>query len=217
MPTARVQNFLDSAWVPLLYTAADISDALGVTEAQAERWIKQIAGDREVVGVSHHDLKELLGDSPIEAPFITRLNPGEVWLQERGWVLHTSYRRYRWSHPEKSPRVRFTTALDMELRASYEEEQEENEPEAQFTEISYYDILAVSRNCTIAELMTSFRALVRTCHPDLFQNASSDEKAALQSKFITIREAFDTLKDPVKRAEYDLTLRQGFNADDLAG
>ncbi len=61
----------------------------------------------------------------------------------------------------------------------------------------YYKILAVARTATAEEIKKSYRRLARKYHPDV-----SKEKDA-ESKFKEVKEAYEVLKDPEKRAAYD--------------
>lgn len=63
---------------------------------------------------------------------------------------------------------------------------------------SYYEILGVPKTATEEELKSAFRKLARQYHPDLHPG---DEAAA--NKFKEVNEAYETLNDPQKRAEYD--------------
>ena len=72
-----------------------------------------------------------------------------------------------------------------------------------------YKVLGVSKTATEKELKKAFRRLSIQWHPDRHQ----DNKKEAQKKFIEIANAYEILKDPKKRAEYD----QGgdnFNFDD---
>lgn len=63
---------------------------------------------------------------------------------------------------------------------------------------NYYEMLGVSKTATDDELKSAFRKLARQYHPDLHPG---DEAAA--NKFKEINEAYETLSDSQKRAEYD--------------
>jgi curved DNA-binding protein len=61
----------------------------------------------------------------------------------------------------------------------------------------YYAILGVQKNASEDEIKAAYRKLARKYHPDV-----SKEKDA-EAKFKEVAEAYQTLKDPEKRAAYD--------------
>lgn len=61
----------------------------------------------------------------------------------------------------------------------------------------YYKILAVPRDATAEDIKRAWRRLARKYHPDV-----SKEKDA-EARFKEMREAYEVLKDPEKRAAYD--------------
>ncbi|KAK1439205.1 hypothetical protein QVD17_05021 [Tagetes erecta] len=63
---------------------------------------------------------------------------------------------------------------------------------------SLYGVLGISMEATGTEIKSAYRRLARTSHPDV--NDSSGEE------FIKIRDAYSTLSDPDKRADYDRRL-----------
>ncbi len=68
---------------------------------------------------------------------------------------------------------------------------------------NFYQVLAVSRTATAAEISTRFHQLVRERHPDRFQGP---EKLRAETDFQEITEAFNALRDPRRRAEHDMDL-----------
>lgn len=62
---------------------------------------------------------------------------------------------------------------------------------------NYYDILGVKKDATEAEIKKKYRKLVRQYHPDVSDDPNADEKIA------EINNAYETLRDKDKRAEYD--------------
>ncbi len=62
----------------------------------------------------------------------------------------------------------------------------------------YYKILNVSSKASLAEIKKSYRKLARKFHPDL----NPGDKAA-EKKFKEITEAYEVLKDPKKKKQYD--------------
>lgn len=77
---------------------------------------------------------------------------------------------------------------------------------------NYYETLGVSKTATDDELKSAFRKLARQYHPDLHPG---DEAAA--NKFKEVNEAYETLSDPQKRAEYDAAQAGGGSAFGGAG
>ena len=61
----------------------------------------------------------------------------------------------------------------------------------------YYAALGVSRDADADAIKTAYRKLARKYHPDVSKEANAEEK------FKEVGEAYETLKDPEKRAAYD--------------
>ncbi len=61
----------------------------------------------------------------------------------------------------------------------------------------FYDILGVSKDASTEEIRKAYRTLAKKYHPDV----SSEDKA--EEKFKEVQEAYDTLGDESKRANYD--------------
>lgn len=69
---------------------------------------------------------------------------------------------------------------------------------------TYYDSLGVGKNASEADIKKAYRKLVRKYHPDVSDAPNADEKIA------EINNAYETLKDKDKRAEYDAMLSNPF-------
>jgi len=67
----------------------------------------------------------------------------------------------------------------------------------------FYYILGLEPNCTLNEIKEAYRKLSKKLHPDLNQGDKYFE-----SKFRDIKEAWETLRDPVKRVQYDAALKK---------
>lgn len=61
----------------------------------------------------------------------------------------------------------------------------------------YYAVLGVARNATLEEIKRSYKKLAHQYHPDISKEPQAEEK------FKEVGEAYATLKDKEKRAEYD--------------
>ena len=61
----------------------------------------------------------------------------------------------------------------------------------------YYKILGVAETADAAEIKASYRKLVRKYHPDVSKETDAE------ARFKEVGEAYEVLKDPEKRAEYD--------------
>jgi DnaJ domain/Matrixin len=72
---------------------------------------------------------------------------------------------------------------------------------------THYEILGVTPTVSAAELRTAYRRLLRQAHPDMGGSAAILD---------LVNEAYDTLRDPIKRARYDALMRQGANTTEAA-
>lgn len=65
----------------------------------------------------------------------------------------------------------------------------------------YYEALGVERDASTEDIKKAFRKAARECHPDV---AKDDPDAA--TRFNKLRQAYETLVDPVKRNRYDRSI-----------
>ncbi|CAH2108035.1 unnamed protein product [Euphydryas editha] len=66
------------------------------------------------------------------------------------------------------------------------------------TDVTYYEILGISKDASTQEIKQAYKKLAVKLHPD--KNSNKDQ----QKRFLEITEAYETLKDPQKRQNYDL-------------
>ncbi|MWN05963.1 Fe-S protein assembly co-chaperone HscB [Gilliamella sp. Pas-s95] len=78
--------------------------------------------------------------------------------------------------------------------------------------VNYFELfnLPVQLPVNIAELTNHYQQLQRQYHPDNFAVATDNDKVAIVQKSATINDGYHTLKNPIKAAEYFLSL-QGFD------
>ena len=67
----------------------------------------------------------------------------------------------------------------------------------------YYYILGVDINSTLDEVKDAYRKLSKKLHPDLNQGDKYFE-----ARFRDVKDAFETLRDPVKRSQYNQDLKR---------
>jgi len=70
----------------------------------------------------------------------------------------------------------------------------------------YYKIIGVAEDASADEIKKAYRKLARKHHPDLNTDAGAE------AKFKELGEAYEVLKDPAKRAEYDQLRAYGASA-----
>jgi curved DNA-binding protein len=71
----------------------------------------------------------------------------------------------------------------------------------------YYAVLGVSESASPEDIKKAYRKLARKYHPDVSKEESASDK------FKDVSEAYEVLKDPEKRAEYDELKKYGARQD----
>jgi len=75
--------------------------------------------------------------------------------------------------------------------------------------LNYFQLFGLAANFTVdtVKLSELYQSLQKTVHPDRFAHASSQEQMIAVQKSAMINDAYQTLKEPIKRADYMLKLR----------
>lgn len=72
---------------------------------------------------------------------------------------------------------------------------------------NYYKIMGVNEDASEKDIKMAYRKLARKYHPDISKEPDAEER------FKEMGEAYEVLRDPAKRAEYDAyTKKQGFSS-----
>ncbi len=78
----------------------------------------------------------------------------------------------------------------------------------------YYEVLGVSKTASDAEIKSAYKKMAIKYHPDRQAGKSEEEKKAAEEKFKEAAEAYDVLRDPQRRQQYD---QFGFNGPQANG
>ncbi len=78
----------------------------------------------------------------------------------------------------------------------------------------YYEVLGVSKTASDAEIKSAYKKMAIKYHPDRQAGKSETEKKEAEEKFKEAAEAYDVLRDPQKRQQYD---QFGFDGPHMGG
>lgn len=78
----------------------------------------------------------------------------------------------------------------------------------------YYEILGLSKGCSETEIKRAYHQLARECHPDKAINAQ--QASEFEARMGAISAAYNTLKDPARRAAYDKSLEKAANTPKIS-
>ena len=68
---------------------------------------------------------------------------------------------------------------------------------------NHYEELGLNKNATLREIKISYRKLVKQYHPDA---------GGSKGRFFAIQDAWETLRDPIKKEQYDKTFIHNQNS-----
>lgn len=71
-----------------------------------------------------------------------------------------------------------------------------------FDELNLYEILGVAENASVADISKQYMSIAKKYHPDRFREEGF-EKTLVEKVFSKVSEAFQTLKNPQTRQDYD--------------
>lgn len=72
--------------------------------------------------------------------------------------------------------------------------------------LSFYELLGISSRDGLEEVKKAYKRMARKYHPDVSPPDCTEEHTRM---FIEVQEAYETLSDPYRRAQYDKQLARG--------
>nr|QEG03084.1 mitochondrial chaperone protein DnaJ 1 isoform X1 [Cymbidium ensifolium]QEG03090.1 mitochondrial chaperone protein DnaJ 1 isoform X3 [Cymbidium ensifolium]QEG03091.1 mitochondrial chaperone protein DnaJ 1 isoform X2 [Cymbidium ensifolium] len=126
-------------------------------------------------------------------PFLRSLSNSSTSLNGRGQFL-------------RGPDIIFKAATSFPIRSFHAT------GSSNAMERDYYEILGISNDATQEDIKKAFHNLAKKYHPDANKNSP-----AAKRKFQEIREAYETLRDPDKRTQYDMGFSSGAESVSYGG
>lgn len=84
---------------------------------------------------------------------------------------------------------------------AYHQQQQQQQQRAK----SYYEILCITRTSDEKAVVRAYRDAALKWHPDKWASATAEQKQHAENVFKEVSVAYNTLKDPQKRRQYDLS------------
>jgi len=72
--------------------------------------------------------------------------------------------------------------------------------------LTHYDVLSVEPTAELETIRRAWRVKVRLLHPDRHRDSPKDVQAEAERETLRVNIAWETLRDPRKRHEYDLQI-----------
>ncbi|KAK4258217.1 hypothetical protein QN277_007689 [Acacia crassicarpa] len=76
------------------------------------------------------------------------------------------------------------------------------------SKLSFYELLGIPESGSLLDIKQAYKQLARKYHPDVSPPDRADESTKI---FILVREAYETLSDPQRRAMYDRAIHLGYS------
>ncbi|GJQ14551.1 hypothetical protein GpartN1_g6342.t1 [Galdieria partita] len=149
------------------------------------------------------DLLRSIFISSFSSGFLAYFGSLFLWLRSR-IELYSELRFFQGYKAEKDANQHeenFRRAYERRKQESYESYNRRYQPPTAASSRSYYDILGLPPGASIEQVKSAFRKLAMQHHPDRQQDSMSKQKAS--ERFRELVTAYETLKDPVKKREYD--------------
>ncbi|EME27472.1 DnaJ homolog subfamily C member 3 [Galdieria sulphuraria] len=177
------------------------SSLAGATISTSTFVLCQVAGIAPWLELT--DLLSSLLISSFSSGFLAYFSSLFLWLRSR-IELYSELRYFQGYKAEKDANQHeetFRRAYERRKQDSYESYNRRRHPPTTAPTRSYYDILGLPPGASIEQVKLAFRKLAMQHHPDRQQDSISKQKAS--ERFREIVTAYETLKDPVKKREYD--------------